>query len=74
MSFTTTSSEISGITVAVPKLKINNPKKKKSDIDFIKHTGVKSRFSDSNLNTSEFVIAATEITFEKTKLSKKKCI
>ena len=71
MSFTTSSSEISGITVAVPKLKINNPKKKKSDIDFIKHTGVKSRFSNSNLNTSELCIAATEKLLKKLNWKKK---
>lgn len=60
MSFSTFGSEISGITIAVPKIKISNPKKTKKNIDFIKHTGVKSRFSNSNLNTSDLGIAAAE--------------
>jgi 3-oxoacyl-[acyl-carrier-protein] synthase-3 len=72
MSFTTFGSEISGITIAVPKIKINNPKKTKSDADFIKHTGVKSKFSDPNLNTSELCIAAAEKLIKKLNWKKKK--
>ena len=60
MSVSTFGSEISGITIAVPKIKISNPKKTKDDINFIKHTGVKSRYSNSNLNTSKLCIVAAE--------------
>ena len=71
MSVSTFGSEISGITIAVPKTKISNPKKTKNDINFIKHTGVKSRYSNSNLNTSELCIAAAEKLLKKLNWKKK---
>ena len=71
MSFTTSGSEISGITISVPKTKMINPKKTKSDIDFIKHTGVRSKYSNSSLNTSELCIAAAEKLLNKLNWHKK---
>ena len=53
MSFYTLNSEITGITIALPKKKIINPTKKKNDRDFISHTGVKSYFSNDQLKPSD---------------------
>lgn len=71
MSFVTTSnSEISGITIAVPKEKKINLKQKKDEINFIKHTGVQSLYSNSNLNTSELCEKAARSLIKKLKWNK----
>ena len=72
MSFTTSNSEISGITIAVPKKKIVNPNKSKADINFIKHTGVKSLYSNAQLNTSTLCINAAEKLIKKLRWNKNK--
>tara|TARA_B100001540_G_C15792423_1_gene636105 strand:- start:1180 stop:2166 length:987 start_codon:yes stop_codon:yes gene_type:complete len=60
MSLSVSNSEISGITVCVPKRRIKISNLKKDLKDFIKHTGVKSIYSDSRLNTSELCISASK--------------
>ena len=60
MGFYTLNSEISGITIAVPKKKIINPSKNKNDKNFISHTGVKYRYSNNQLKTSQLCTAASK--------------
>lgn len=59
MSFSISKSNITGITICVPKEKKIIPNKKKGDVDFIKHTGVKSNYSNKKLKTSDLCISAS---------------
>ena len=60
MSVSTSNAKIAGIAIAVPKTKIKNPYLNRKDKNFIKHTGVKSFYSNSKVNTSELCIAASK--------------
>lgn len=71
MSFYTLNSEITGITIALPKKKIINPSKNKNDRNFISHTGVKSYFSNSQLKTSQLCTAASKKLIDGLKWKKK---